>query len=90
MRIGQGIVAMAVANKVDAIHPGYGFLSERTDFAQACKDHGVTFVGPTAENLQTFGETTAMSRPQGLRCRSVLTKCHGKPRHIHGVLRVTD
>lgn len=47
---------MAVANKVDAIHPGYGFLSERTDFAQRCKDNGVTFVGPTAENLQTFGE----------------------------------
>lgn len=47
---------MAVANKVDAIHPGYGFLSERTDFAQACKDNGVTFVGPTPENLQTFGE----------------------------------
>ncbi|CAN0486289.1 unnamed protein product, partial [Laminaria digitata] len=46
---------MAVANKVDAIHPGYGFLSERTDFAQACKDNGVTFVGPTPENLQTFG-----------------------------------
>ncbi|CAB1116929.1 unnamed protein product [Ectocarpus sp. CCAP 1310/34] len=46
---------MAVANKVDAIHPGYGFLSERTDFARHCKDNGVTFVGPTAENLQTFG-----------------------------------
>lgn len=46
---------MAVANKVDAIHPGYGFLSERTDFAKACKDNGITFVGPTAENLQTFG-----------------------------------
>lgn len=55
----DGIVAMAVANKVDAIHPGYGFLSERTDFAQACKDHGVTFVGPTPENLQTFGDKTS-------------------------------
>ncbi|CBN79581.1 pyruvate carboxylase [Ectocarpus siliculosus] len=55
----EGIVAMAVANKVDAIHPGYGFLSERTDFAQHCKDNGVTFVGPTAENLQTFGDKTS-------------------------------
>lgn len=55
----KGIVATAVANKVDAIHPGYGFLSERTDFAQHCKDNGVTFVGPTAENLQTFGKTLA-------------------------------
>jgi hypothetical protein len=35
-------------NNVDAIHPGYGFLSERADFAQACQDAGVIFVGPTA------------------------------------------
>lgn len=55
----KGIVATAVANKVDAIHPGYGFLSERTDFAKHCKDNGVTFVGPTAENLETFGERFA-------------------------------
>eukprot|EP00752_Nemacystus_decipiens_P003621 g3338.t1 len=55
----EGIVAMAVANKVDAIHPGYGFLSERTDFAKHCKDNGITFVGPTAENLQTFGDKTS-------------------------------
>ncbi|CAM9736223.1 unnamed protein product, partial [Choristocarpus tenellus] len=55
----HGIVSVAVANKVDAIHPGYGFLSERTDFAQACKDHGVTFVGPTPENLQMFGDKTS-------------------------------
>lgn len=49
-------MATAVANKVDAIHPGYGFLSERTDFARECAENGVTFVGPTPENLQTFGE----------------------------------
>ncbi|CAM9814610.1 unnamed protein product [Ascophyllum nodosum] len=55
----HGIIATAVANKVDAIHPGYGFLSERTDFAQACKDSGITFVGPTPENLQTFGDKTS-------------------------------
>ena len=40
---------------MDAIHPGYGFLSENADFAQACKDAGITFVGPTPEILKTFG-----------------------------------
>lgn len=55
---------MAVANKVDAIHPGYGFLSERTDFAKHCKDNGITFVGPTAENLQTFGEPRRRRKQQ--------------------------
>lgn len=53
------IINLAVANKVQAIHPGYGFLSERADFSQACKDHGIAFVGPTPENLQTFGDKTS-------------------------------
>jgi urea carboxylase len=38
-----------------AIHPGYGFLSESTDFAQACGDAGITFIGPTVENISAFG-----------------------------------
>lgn len=43
---------------VDAIHPGYGFLSEREAFANACKENGITFVGPTVEQLNTFGDKT--------------------------------
>jgi acetyl/propionyl-CoA carboxylase alpha subunit/acetyl-CoA carboxylase carboxyltransferase component len=42
----------------DAIHPGYGFLSERPDFARACADAGITFVGPTPEHLALFGDKT--------------------------------
>lgn len=55
----EEIVATAVANEVDAIHPGYGFLSERTDFARACEAAGIVFVGPTAETLERFGDKTA-------------------------------
>ncbi|OXB53293.1 hypothetical protein ASZ78_016843 [Callipepla squamata] len=57
---GEGIgVADAVPpqeNGVDAIHPGYGFLSERADFAQACVDAGVRFVGPPPEVVRKMGD----------------------------------
>ncbi|MBK6921028.1 MAG: pyruvate carboxylase [Deltaproteobacteria bacterium] len=55
----DGIVAIAQANGVDAIHPGYGFLSERADFARACERAGIVFVGPTAEVLDALGDKTA-------------------------------
>ncbi|MEM5429440.1 acetyl-CoA carboxylase family protein [Cupriavidus oxalaticus] len=51
-----GIIAAAKASGCDAIHPGYGFLSERADFAQACHDAGIRFIGPTVEQLALFGD----------------------------------
>ncbi len=39
----------------EAIHPGYGFLSENADFAEACADAGIVFIGPTAQNMRDFG-----------------------------------
>ncbi|MBI3863910.1 MAG: pyruvate carboxylase, partial [Planctomycetia bacterium] len=53
------IVALAVRHGVDAIHPGYGFLSENADFARACRDAGITFVGPQSEMLVQLGDKTA-------------------------------
>uniref|UniRef100_A0A3Q3KEH9 pyruvate carboxylase n=1 Tax=Monopterus albus TaxID=43700 RepID=A0A3Q3KEH9_MONAL len=50
------IIRVAKDNNVDAIHPGYGFLSERADFAQACADAGVMFVGPTPETVRRMGD----------------------------------
>lgn len=43
-------------NGVDAVHPGYGFLSERADFAQACQDAGVRFIGPSPEVVRKMGD----------------------------------
>ena len=53
------IIKLAKENGVQAIHPGYGFLSENADFAEACARAGLVFIGPPAEVLRTFGDKTA-------------------------------
>lgn len=50
------IIEVAKEAKVDAIHPGYGFLSENTTFARACIAAGITFIGPTPENIEAMGD----------------------------------
>lgn len=49
------IISAAAAVKADAIHPGYGFLSENPFFAEACKHWGITFIGPEAEAIRAMG-----------------------------------
>jgi acetyl-CoA carboxylase biotin carboxylase subunit len=51
----EAIIAAARSTRADAIHPGYGFLSERAPFARACQDAGLIFVGPPAEALEKMG-----------------------------------
>jgi urea carboxylase len=51
----EAVLAAARASGAQAIHPGYGFLSENVRFAEACADAGRVFIGPTVENLQAFG-----------------------------------
>ena len=57
-----GIIAVAKAHDVDAIHPGYGFLSENPALARACAKAGLAFVGPTPELLELLGDKTAARR----------------------------
>jgi pyruvate carboxylase len=52
------IVKICLQNGVQAVHPGYGFLSENMKFASALERVGITFIGPTVGNLQTFGDKT--------------------------------
>jgi len=55
----EGIVALAKEKEVDAIHPGYGFLSENPDFAAACEKAGIIFIGPDPTVLHMMGDKTA-------------------------------
>jgi acetyl-CoA carboxylase biotin carboxylase subunit len=49
------IIAAAEVTNADAIHPGYGFLAENETFAEICRDHGITFIGPTPEQIAAMG-----------------------------------
>ncbi|MGG0525937.1 pyruvate carboxylase [Bacillus pumilus] len=52
----EGIIEIAKRNDVDAIHPGYGFLSENIHFARRCEEEGIQFIGPTSQHLDMFGD----------------------------------
>lgn len=52
----ETVVQAALGTGCDAVHPGYGFLSENRDLALACEKAGITFIGPTAENLEAVGD----------------------------------
>jgi pyruvate carboxylase len=53
------IIRVAKENQVDAIHPGYGFLSENVGFARACREAGITFIGPDPEIMDQLGDKIA-------------------------------
>ncbi len=53
------IIDLAKRRQVDAIHPGYGFLSENADFARACEEAGITFIGPNSTILAQMGDKLA-------------------------------
>ena len=65
------IVSAALLTGAQAIHPGYGFLSENSEFAALCRKNGIAFIGPSAENMQQLSNKTEIKRRMseaGLSC----------------------
>lgn len=58
----EEIIRLAAEKKVDAIHPGYGFLSENVHFARKCEEAGIEFIGPPAEVMEQLGDKVAAKR----------------------------
>ena len=59
------IISAALISNADAIHPGYGFLSENTSFAEICADAHITFIGPPAGAMQVMGDKVAARKTMG-------------------------
>ena len=70
------IVQVARENGIEAIHPGYGFLSENEDFARLCAEANITFVGPTPEVIHLMGDKLAARVTAKAAWRT------GRPRHL--------
>ena len=60
--VADKIIAAAKETGAQAIHPGFGFLSERADFAQRCKDEGIVFIGPNAHAIEAMGDKIASKK----------------------------
>src|SRR5579884_1783448 len=58
----EGIVRLAHDKNVDAIHPGYGFLSENSEFARACTEAGIAFIGPSPDVVALMGDKSEARR----------------------------
>ena len=52
----SAIISAAIITGADAIHPGFGFLSENADFAEMVEEHGITFIGPKPEQIRLMGD----------------------------------
>ena len=61
------IIKIAKAKNVDAIHPGYGFLSENPEFVEACEENGITFIGPSKELMERMGDKIS-SKQMAIEC----------------------
>ena len=80
---GDRILEIATACGADAIHPGYGFLAENADFAEACDTAGLTFIGPSPESIRRLGDKTE-ARALAAEIGIPVVSGHRQPRFARG------
>ncbi|MRX71688.1 pyruvate carboxylase [Bacillus lacus] len=86
----EGIIDIALDNGVDAIHPGYGFLSENIHFARRCEEEGIIFIGPETKHLEMFGDKVK-ARHQAVEAGiPVIPGSNGPVESINDVLRFAE
>ncbi|KAK3193734.1 hypothetical protein Dsin_025044 [Dipteronia sinensis] len=79
---GSSIVDAAIRTGAQAIHPGYGFLSESAHFAQLCGDKGLTFIGPPASAIRDMGDKSASKRIMGAAGVPLVPGYHGNEQDV--------
>lgn len=82
----EGIIEIAKATEVDAIHPGYGFLSENIEFAKRCEEEGIIFIGPEIRHLDMFGDKVKARRQAELAGIPVIPGSDGPVKSLQEVV----
>jgi len=83
----EGIIEIAKNNNVDAIHPGYGFLSENIQFAKRCEEEGIIFIGPKTKHLDMFGDKVKARTQAELAGIPVIPGSNGPVQSLEEVIR---
>jgi acetyl-CoA carboxylase, biotin carboxylase subunit len=84
------LIAAAEITGVDAIHPGYGFLSENADFSQLCEDHGIKFIGPNATVINAMGDKSTAKDSMKRANVPVVPGSDGLLESIEQALKIAD
>ena len=84
----ENIIEAARQTGADAIHPGYGYLAEKEQFAAACEDNGITFVGPTPANLKLAGDKIAAKKMMEQAGVPVIPSSPGSSGGLEGALEL--
>ncbi|KAA8550833.1 hypothetical protein F0562_002517 [Nyssa sinensis] len=84
------IIEAAIRTGAQAIHPGYGFLSESAEFAQLCEDEGFTFIGPPASAIRDMGDKSASKRIMGAAGVPLVPGYHGAEQDIDIMMSEAD
>jgi len=85
----QNILSVAIHTKAEAIHPGYGFLSENTDFAKMCEQFGITFIGPNPDIISKIGDKSNAKDTMKSAGVPIVPGSDGEIEHIEEAIEIT-